>query len=357
MTTPMAEFAAKQARLGAWLAERSADAALLCAAPNVAWLASGGELWRCDAQVGFVVTPVHTYLLAPADDVERVRQEEVRGFAVEMVTLAGSGSDVLVAQARALLPATTRWRCDVPGLGFETDASVAALRRSLGPEEVERLRRLGHDATAAVEEVAAECFRGILERDAAARLAAECLRRQIAPRAILAGADDRSHAYPRPLPKAASAEGSLVLGLIGVRAGLHVALSRTICLTRPAPEFLARHERAAEFMARLRHATQVGSRLGEVVRRAALPPDAHVGSLGGLAGYELPDIEARTDSTWTLDAGHSLVWRVASPGARCEDTFWIDAGGSELLTASEDWPRRIVHVGGTAYEVPDLLLL
>lgn len=357
MTPPISEFTAKQARLGAWLAARPADAVLLCAAPNVAWLASGGELWRCDAQLGFVVTPVRTYLLAPADDVERLRQEELRGFGVEIVTLGATGSAALAAQARDLLPSTTRWKCDVAGLGFEADTSCEALRRSLVPEEVERLRRLGRDAAIAVEEVAAECFRGILERDAAARLAAECLRRQITPRAILAGADDRLLAYPRPLPKAASAEGSLVLGLVGVRTGLHVALTRTICLTRPSPEFLARFARAAEFMARLRHAAQVGIQLGEVVRRAALPPDGYSGSLGGLAGYELPDIEARLDSTWMLNAGESLVWRVAAPGARCEDTFWIDAGGSELLTASEDWPRRSVRVGEATYDVPDLLLL
>jgi Xaa-Pro aminopeptidase len=357
MSAPLSEFAAKQARVETWLAEHSADAVLLCTAPNVAWLASGGELWRCDAQLGFVVTPVHAYVLCPADDVERVRQEELRGFGVEFVTLAGSGRDVLARQARDLLPASTRWRCDAAGLGFEMDASSAALRRSLLPEEVERLRRLARDAAAAVEEVAAECFRGILERDAAARLAAECYRRHVTPHAILAGADDRLHAYARPTPKAASAEGSLVLGLIGVRAGLHVALSRTICLTRPAAEFLARYTRAAESLARLRHATRAGSSLGDVVRQAGLSAAEQVGSLGGVAGYAFPDVEARADSTWKCGAGQSLVWRVATPGARCEDTFWIDDGGSELLTSSEDWPRRTVHVGGTAYEVPDLLLL
>ncbi len=357
MNPPISEFASKHAQIATWLGERSADAVLLCAAPNVAWLASGGELWRPDARLGFVVTPARAWLLSPADDLERLRQEELRGFGVEFVATDAAHTEALAARARSLLKPSTRWKCDVPGLEFEADPTCEALRRSLSSDEAERLRRLGRDAVAAVEEVGAECFRGILERDAAARLAAECMRRQIIPRAILAGADDRLMAYARPLPKAASAEGSLVLGLLGVRAGLHVALTRTICLTRPAPEFLDRFARAAEGVARLRHAGRVGTRLGEAVRGAGLAPETHSGSLGGLAGYDLPDIEARADSTWMLGPGQSLVWRVASPGARCEDTFWIDSDRSELLTASEDWPHRTVRVGDVAYDVPDLLLL
>jgi antitoxin VapB len=307
--------------------------------------------------VGFVVTPERCFLLCPNDDADRVRQEEVRGLGIEIVPLLWLGPDALVERARALLPETTRWKCDVPGQGFPHDPSVDLLRRTLQTDEMDRVRRLGHDAASALEEVATECYRGILERDAAARLAAECVRRQIVPRVILSGADERLEAYARPLPKAASAEHVLMLALVGMRGGLHVALSRIVCLARPDDRFVERFQTAQHTMARLIHQAQSGETLGSVVRAALPQPPLHLASLGGLGGYALPEVEARPSSNWKLSPAQVLVWSVATPGTRCEDTYLLGAAGAEIITATEGWPRRTVVVDGRSYELPDLLLL
>lgn len=355
---PHEEFAHKRQRVVAWLETHDVDAVLLLSHPNLSWLSSGGDIHRVlSPSVGLVVTHDRSLLLVPNDDIDRVRQEEVRGFPLELVPLVALGAEALVEKARGFVPADTRWRCDVPGYGLDHDPSIDLLRRSLLSQEVDRLRKLGRDAAAAIEEVAAECFRGILERDAAARLAAECVRRQIVPRVLLAGADERLGTYPRPVPKAGCAEHALLLALIGMRGGLHVTLSRVICLTQPDDGFVERHQSALETVARLRHHSQSGSTLGQAVQGAMTRPALHAGSLGGVGGYALPEVEARPASNWRLEPSQSIYWSVAAPGARCEDTWLVGKNDCELITATEGWPRRTVYVDEQAYSLPDLLLL
>ncbi|MFQ5600104.1 MAG: M24 family metallopeptidase [Candidatus Krumholzibacteriia bacterium] len=352
------EFDAKRSCLAAWLAERDSDAVLLASPPNLYWLALGGEVRQpTSISSGFAVTADRCWLLCPADDAERLRQEEVRGLGLEIVPLEWQEPDALVQCARELLPEDTRWRCDLPGLGLEYDASVHALRQTLLPEEVERLRRLGHDAAGALEEVAAECFRGILERDAAARLAAECIRRQIAPVSILSGADERVASYPRPLPKSGAAEHVLLLSLVGMRGGLHVALSRIICLASPRQEFLERFAQTLEASARLSHETRAGEVLGAVMERVLPSLLEGTRSLGGLVGYRFPEVEARPGSDLRLAASQAMTWSLSGRGVRCEDTFLINDTSNELLTLTDGWPRRRVQIDGRSCELPDLLLL
>jgi Xaa-Pro aminopeptidase len=310
---------------------------------------------RSDSPVGFVVTRDRAHFLCPADDADRIRQEELRGLGIDILPLAVLGAAALVERARDLASTQARWTCDVPGLPLEHHASIDELRRNLLPEELDRLRKLGREASAALEEVATECYRGILERDAAARLAAECIRRQLQPRLVLAGADERLDNYARPLPKGTSAEHTLVLALVAAHGGLHVALSRTICLARPPVLLLERFEELVELSAQLRHEARPGTILGHVVQRVLRPGVPT--TLGGPIGYALFEEEARPDSTWKLAAGQPLAWSLALPGARCEDTCLVSDTSSELVTATENWPRRCVQIGATTHEIPDLLLL
>jgi Xaa-Pro aminopeptidase len=358
IVTQQSEHATKRARLATWLAEHGADAVLLIRMPNVNWLASGCELRRAAPRsLGFVVTASRCWLLAPADEIERLRQEEVRGLDLELVALPLLGATALVERARTLVAENARWRCDRAGLGMDVDASLETLRLGLCRQEIDRLRRLGHDAAAAVDEVAAECFRGMLERDVAARLAAELVRRQMVPRALLVGADERLESYARPLPKSGSAERLLLLGVLAMRGGLHVALSRLACLVPPPEGLVERHNAAGELLARLCHEARPGEELGAVVRRALPQPVIHTGSLGGVVGYAVPEIEATPTNPWRLAAGQPLAWSVGAPGVRCEDTVLVTDAGCETLTTSEGWPRRTVLLDGSVHEVPDLLLI
>ena len=195
------------------------------------------------------------------------------------------------------------------------------------------------------------------ERDAAARLAAECVRRQMTPREILAGADERFETYARPLPKGATAERALMLGLVATRGGLHAAVSRTLCFTHPEEPFLQRFAAGLDIMARLQRETRCGETLGAVVQRALPQPPMHLGNLGGTTGFAYPEHEARVSSSWKLGPGQGLVWSVSSAGMRIEDTCVLTPNGLEVASVTDGWPRRAIRIDQSSFELPDLLLL
>src|SRR5690606_27097165 len=107
----------------------------------------------------------------------RIVEEEVAGLPLEPITW----SWYQPAQARALaerLGGPGPVVSDLGQLGLErVDASFAALRFTLLAPEIERYRRLGHDAAAALEAACTEARSGERERDVAARLAQGCAAR------------------------------------------------------------------------------------------------------------------------------------------------------------------------------------
>src|SRR5262245_37797371 len=88
------EFAAKHARVASWLAERRVDAVLLASPANVAWLACGGDVHRRHGPRPMIALGTErTFLLCGSDDADRVRQEEVRGLALDVVPMLSTSGE------------------------------------------------------------------------------------------------------------------------------------------------------------------------------------------------------------------------------------------------------------------------
>jgi Xaa-Pro aminopeptidase len=352
--TPADEFHIKHQRLAGWLRQIGAPGVLLLGRANIAWLALGGEvLYPTSRSSGFVVTEDSCTLLCPEDDAHRIQQEEIRGLDIDVHSVRHLGGKHLVRTA------TEKWSkdlvCDVAGLGLEYRDDVHPLRRQLLPPEIDRLRRLAHDATLALESVASDCYRGILETEVAARVASECVRARITPRTILVGADARS-SYAHPLPKARAAENKLMLAVTAQRRGLNVALTRTVCLTPPSPEEVQQFTAALTQHAKLLHATRSGLLLSEIVEGVVDVTDRRWG-LGGLTGYRFPEMEAVRHKKNKLQANEILTWTVVGANCRCEDTHIIHDTRTELITHSESWPGRPIQIESMTYELPDMLML
>jgi Xaa-Pro aminopeptidase len=352
--TPAEEFRIKHLRVSEWLQRVGAPGVLLLSRANLSWLSLGGEvLYPTSRSSAFVVTPDSCTLLCPEDDAHRIKQEEIRGLAIDIHPVFHLGGQHLAEVAR------TTWSpdlvCDIPGFGLAFHEEVHSFRRQLLPPEVLQMRRLAHDLTLAVENVASECYRGILETEVAARLGAECMRARIMPLVILAAADSRTQ-YPHPLPKARAAEKRLVMSVRGRRRGLNASLTRTVCLTGPEVQEVEEFTRALTQQATLLHATRSGAVLGEVIQSVFDASERRWG-LGGLTGYRFPEIEACYETQDRLEAGEIITWTVAGQGCRSQDTHIIHDTRTELITASEGWPNRSIKVGSLTYELPDMLLL
>lgn len=349
------EFRIKHLRLSEWLRSVNAPGVLLLSRANVSWLALGGEvLYPTSRSSGFVVTPDSCTLLCPEDDASRIKQEEIRGLDIDILSLRELGTQHLVRTA------TDKWSdkllCDMPGLGLDCQQEVHSFRRQLLPPETLRIRRLAHDAVMAVENVASECYRGILETEVAARLAGECVRARIMPVSTLVGADSRMETYAHPLPKARAAERRLTMSVSAYRRGLHVAMTRSVFLTGPSSQDVENFTVTLTQQARLLHATRSGAVLGNIVETIVDPAERRWG-LGGITGYRFPEVEAHVHDQTTLNASEAITWTVAGHGCRCEDTYIIHDTRTELITHTESWPSRSIQIESLTYELPDMLLL
>jgi len=124
----------------------------------------------------------------------------------------------------------------------EADPSLAALRFTLLPAEIERFRLLGREAAEAVEIACLSASPGDSELDLAARVAGECVQRNILPLVNLAATDGRIAAYRHPLPTERRLERTGLVALTGRRHGLHASLTRMFTFGSPDKDLAARHK-------------------------------------------------------------------------------------------------------------------
>src|SRR5262249_13231692 len=130
---------------------------------------------------------------------------------------------------------------DLGQLGLaRVDASFATLRFTLLPPEIERYRRLGHDAALALETACTDARPGERERDVVARLAQGCAACGVLPLVMLVAGDQRIANYRHPLPTDHRWQSTLLVALTGRRHGLHASLTRMVSVGEPDAELAAR---------------------------------------------------------------------------------------------------------------------
>jgi len=175
-----AEVRAKVDSVRDWAHERHIDGVLIGSQAGFAWITGGGHSHISIGESGGVgsilVTGDRAYLLTSNIELRRLLDEEVPGLPFEGVEWPWHErvqGDRIVAE----LCDPARSVSDLGQFGLaQTDPSLAALRFTLLPVEVERFRSLGRDAAEAVEVACVSARPGDSELDVAARVADEAMR-------------------------------------------------------------------------------------------------------------------------------------------------------------------------------------
>src|SRR5918996_733691 len=116
------------------------------------------------------------------------------------------------------------WGADLRIEGAEElHGEVARLRRVLDPDAIERLRHVGADAVAAIEEVAGTV-----------------------------GADERITRFRHPLPAGAPIERRALLAVSAERGGLYANVTRIVELEPPSEDLQRRLAACREILRRMR---------------------------------------------------------------------------------------------------------
>jgi antitoxin VapB len=136
--------------------------------------------------------------------------------------------------------------------------------------------------------------------------------------------------------------------VVGVRGGLNVACSRTVCAGEPDPELAARHLAACAVETAMITATRPGQTwqdafaAGQAAYRAAgFDGEWREHVQGGPIGYlsrEFDVVPGTAGAAETIAAGTAFAWNPTVRGAKSEDTFIAGGNGAVAITNTADWP-------------------
>jgi Xaa-Pro aminopeptidase len=348
------EAAEKLDRIRAFLDTNDLDGALFTGQAAVSWATAGADdLIIRGHDPGFVwslVTRRAAYVLTQNIEGPRLAEEEGLdeiGFELRMYDWWTEGADDLVRE----LCSADGLANDGDGPGTPMGDELLKLRLQLTARERDRIRELAHDCCEVMERETAAWRAGTTERELAARIVAGLEERAIFPSVLLVGGDERRRRFRHPTVSDAAIERDVLTVIVGVRGGLHVAMSRSAAQGRVDPELAARHEVACAVEAAEVAASVPGSSWGDALE-AGMEAYAALGYegewrhhyQGGPISYAprdftpTPRSSANAWSDFPVLAGQGFAWNPTVQGAKSEDTFLVTGEDAEWITRSDGWP-------------------
>ncbi len=350
MIRGMTETAAKLARLRTLIAGRGLPGIVLTRPAPVAWL-TGGTTNVIDRSAStdamwIAVGPDDGACITTVVEEPRLNAEHELPFGVVGVPWQDPAAYRRAAD-RVVGP-------EAPA-DDALDDELTALRLALVPEERNRLAALGADATAAVEGALRGWRPGATDRAVMGGVAARCERAGIVPVCLIVGGDDRLERFRHPLADGSPMHRQAMAVLVGMRHGLHVALTRHVSAGPPGGTLaITQAETLHIEMAVLDACCETGLTYGDVLDRlAAAYGDGRWQEhwQGGPIGYRQREFEiapAPPVTRWhtePLAPHHAIAFNPSvAGGGKAEDTFLVADGSLVAVTESTDWP--VVEVGG-----------
>ncbi|MDQ3910823.1 MAG: M24 family metallopeptidase [Actinomycetota bacterium] len=316
------------------------EALLLRRSTNFAWYTGGADN-RVDHASPFgvadvLITREAEYIFTNNIEAPRMREEQTPGFEViEHSWYADESAAIRDVVGDAPLGT------DFPLEGaLDVSSEVAPLRYVLDPDALERYRKVGADAAAAVTEAADSLEPGMSEREAAANLAAACRRRDLFSSVLLAAADDRIAHYRLPIPHGEPIQRRAMLVVSAERGGLYANVTRMVHLEVPDAE-VERRQRACEtILDRMREeATRPGHTMADAFAdcqrfyaEAGFPEEWKLHHQGGMTGYASREVIATPQAHQEIRVGQAFAWNPSITGAKAEETFVLGVDGPNVIT-------------------------
>jgi Xaa-Pro dipeptidase len=359
------EIAVKEQRVREWLDRRGFAALLISRQNNFAWLTGGGDNHVVIAgdlgSSSLLITRDAKHLVCDNIEAGRAMEEELVGLGYQRDEFPWY-QGTLAAAVERLAP--TGLAADTPiGGASVVDAELAALRYRLLPSEVERYRWVGARCGQAMATVARAVKPGMTEHQMAGALAEELFGEGIVPTVLLVAADDRAFKYRHPIPTEAKLDRHLMLVACGRRWGLIVSLTRMVHFGELPAELRRKHQAVAQVDATFIAHTRPGARTGDIFQAAVdcyaatgFGDEWQLHHQGGATGYAGRDYKATAASDQTVEPAQAFAWNPSIAGTKSEDTIIALEGGTEIISASPDWPMLEITVGDGRWPRPDIVI-
>ncbi|MEW6624543.1 MAG: M24 family metallopeptidase [Bacillota bacterium] len=354
------EFLDKLEKLRNVMNDHDMDCLLIQKEANFAWLTGGRgyvSLGAEKSRAEMLITHDQVMLITNNIEVSRLISEELNGLPIEAKVFNWWEK-----------PAQQELGVNLSGRNrFMTDAdlgiSIDQMRWQLSNEEIDTYRKYGEMAADAVAEVCCRIKPDDTEFNAAGKLAAACIMRELTPCVLLVGSDERVFSWRHPLPTTKRIDKYVLIVLGSYIKGLHISCSRLVHFGTPTDKIKILHDAVCQVDACYRHHTLPGRKLGEIFNRgvsayeaAGYPAEWKKHHQGGLTGYASREILANPSSQQKVKARQAYAWNPSITGVKSEDTFLVMEYQNEVITRTNSFPHKKVIVEDQSLYIPDILV-
>lgn len=353
------------------LDQQRADALWIMKTRNIAWFTAGADASiPLDTEYGvysIFVTRENRAIVTSNIEYPRLRDEEgfeALGFTHKVHDWHGESPE------------------RIPGFLFQPDASqgLSAMSFNIIPDsgaevalfpyrtvlmepEQERLRALGADAAAALEEAITAARPGDTEWQIASRLDAACRVRGGVAIVNLVATDERIASFRHPLVTGKTFNQTLMMVVCMRRGGLIVAATRFAHIGALPDDLREKVNKVAALDAAAMVGSKPGKRLGDVFQNLvdAYATQGEAGQWqqhhqGGLIGYNSRERVATPGDATVIEVGNAFAWNPSIVGCKSEDTLLLAENGFEIVTAHSDrFPSVMVEIEGQSVRRPGVL--
>ncbi|HEX8734189.1 MAG TPA: M24 family metallopeptidase [Pyrinomonadaceae bacterium] len=369
------EIEIKTERLQKMLAGENLGGVLINAQHNFAWLTGGKSSGiNLSSENGACFLLVRgdgkRFVLANNIEMTRLLAEEISEADFAPVEFSWrdekATGNFIFEKAKSLLPANAEIASDL-FLSKEIRAIenlIARCRYELTGEEIQRYRRLGKDAGAAIGNLFENLKPGETETEIARKVRAALGAYDINPVVTLIGADARIENFRHPVPTPNVWKKVLLIAVCARREGLIASLTRIVSVGKIPADLKRKTEATAYVFAKLLSETRAeasGAKLYETAAAAyaekGFADEINRHHQGGTTGYKTRDWTAHPGNAETVFNNQAFAWNPSITGTKTEETCLVFPDRIETITRTENFPQTAIEIDGREYFSPAILSL
>ena len=356
------ELRVKLERVRGLIKDEGVDGIYIKRQDNFAWLTCGGRNYVGVGEVGncgLLVLPDSLYAITTNIEEPRMRNEEELeklGFKI----LAGVWPDTGFEK-------NTLSKL-VPSEKLATDTGkfadkIRMLRFDLTPEEIERYKKIGYDASYAMESTLLDIAPGLTEYEIAGRVMDSMEKFGLELLSCMVAADERIRLYRHPLPTNKRVEGCVQVGGNFRRNGLVICMTRYVYFERPSDALLKQYQDTQLIDCTYMGASQPGRKYSDALRegqaqyeKLGYGDEFSKHHQGGPIGYAGRDYRVDFNTNGPIAEHQAFCWNPSITGTKSEDTVICTSNDIIPVTCPVLFPKTRIVVDNRVFIRPAILV-